>query len=184
MEKEKVEKNPDPITGSPGAHPVGVGLGTALGGTAGGAAGAALAGAAVGSAGGPVGTVAGVVAGGIAGAVAGKEVAESINPTREYDPEEEDAYWRGNFHTRGYVEEGTNYEDYRPAYEYGWESRVLYPDRRFEDVEPDLQIGWKWTQARMDWEQARPAVRDAWDRIEVRHSGIEKATGTSSPPRT
>jgi hypothetical protein len=48
--------NLDPITGAPGAHPVGVGLGAAAGGIAGGIA----AGAAVGTvAAGPVGTVVG-----------------------------------------------------------------------------------------------------------------------------
>ena len=49
------EPNRDPITGAPGAHPVGTGLG---------ATGGALAGAAAGSLAGPVGTVVGLVAAG------------------------------------------------------------------------------------------------------------------------
>src|SRR4051794_32509382 len=53
------DSNQDPITGEPGAHPVGVGVGTAAGGAAAGALGGAAAG--------PVGAVVGAVAGGLAG---------------------------------------------------------------------------------------------------------------------
>ncbi len=179
MDKEKHDKkNPDPITGAPGAHPVGVGVGTAVGGAAGGAAAAAVAGAAMGSAAGPVGTVVGVVAGGIAGAIAGKSVAESVNPT------EEDAYWQGNYHTRPYVDKGTSYDVYRPAYQYGWESRARHEGKRFEDVEGDLRTGWEGTKSKLGWDKARHAVRDAWERIEIRHTGTSKAAESSSPPKT
>lgn len=65
--------NRDPITGAPGAHPVG----TAVGATAGGVA----AGAAVGTVAGPVGTVIGAAVGAIAGGLAGKGVAEEVDPT-------------------------------------------------------------------------------------------------------
>ena len=63
----------DPITGTPGAHPVGTGLGAAAGGIA--------AGAAVGTVAGPVGTVVGAAAGAVAGGLAGKGVAETVDPT-------------------------------------------------------------------------------------------------------
>src|SRR6185312_12227812 len=82
------DSNPDPITGAPGAHPVGAGVGAAVGGAA--------AGAAAGSVAGPVGTVAGAVIGGVAGGYAGKGIAESIDPTAE------DAYWRENYANRSY----------------------------------------------------------------------------------
>src|SRR5947208_1092212 len=42
---ETADANPDPITGEPGAHPVGVGIGAAAGGAAAGALGGAAAGA-------------------------------------------------------------------------------------------------------------------------------------------
>ena len=87
------DSNPDPITGEPGAHPVGVGFGTAVGGAAAGAAAGAMAG--------PVGTVAGAVIGGVAGGLAGKGIAESIDPTAE------DAYWRENYANRSYYDQGT-----------------------------------------------------------------------------
>jgi uncharacterized protein (TIGR02271 family) len=69
-------RNPDPITGQPGSHPVGTGVGTAAGAAAGGAAGAAV--------GGPVGAGIGIVAGGIAGALTGKSTAETVHPTHEH----------------------------------------------------------------------------------------------------
>src|SRR5437870_5581583 len=120
-EKTKpVSENRDPISGEKGAHPVGVGVGTAIGGgVAGGAIGsaaAAIAGATVaGAAAGPVGAVVGAVAGGIVGAYAGKEVAENTNPTLE------DRYWEENYRSRPYIEQDIAYEEYRPAYRYGWE---------------------------------------------------------------
>jgi outer membrane lipoprotein SlyB len=75
--------NRDPITGAPGAHPVGVGLGAAAGGIA--------AGAAVGTvAAGPVGTVVGAAVGAIAGGLGGKAVAEKLDPTVEVTSTEPD----------------------------------------------------------------------------------------------
>jgi phage tail tape-measure protein len=83
MDNDKTKEattNADPITGAPGAHPVGVGLGAAAGGVAGGIA----AGAAVGTvAAGPVGTVVGAAVGAIAGGLGGKAVAEHFDPTTE-----------------------------------------------------------------------------------------------------
>lgn len=65
--------NLDPLTGAPGAHPVGTGVGAAAGGIA--------AGAAAGSVAGPVGTVVGAAIGAVAGGMAGKGVAETVDPT-------------------------------------------------------------------------------------------------------
>ena len=59
--------NRDPITGTPGAHPVGTGVGAAAGGAAGAAAGAV---------GGPLGMAAGAVIGAVVGGLAGKGVAD------------------------------------------------------------------------------------------------------------
>jgi hypothetical protein len=148
-------ENRDPITGEPGAHPVGTGIGAV--------AGAAAAGAAAGAAGGPVGAVVGAVAGGIVGGLAGKSIAESIDPTAE------DAYWRENHASRPYYEPSTTYdEDLAPAYRHGWESRARYADRSFDEVEPDLGRDWDSVKSgsRLNWDRAKHATRDAWDRIE------------------
>jgi hypothetical protein len=155
---EKHEANRDPISGEPGAHPYGVGVGTAVGGAASGAA--------LGTVVGPVGTVLGAVAGGLAGAFAGKALAESIDPTAE------DAHWREHYRTRPYVNSGETYLDYQIAYQYGWESRAIYPTAVFEDIEGELRKGWELTHPDEPWNRARHAVHDAWDRIDRRSASV------------
>lgn len=160
VRKANPDRNPDPITGAPGSHPVGTGIG---------AAGAGAAGVAIGTAvGGPVGSVVGgaigAVVGAVAGGLAGKGVAEAIDPTTE------DAYWRDNYSSRDYVRKGAMYDEYQPAYRYGWESRKAHVDKTFDQAEPLLARDWESTQrgsSAMNWEQARPACRDAWDRCDV-----------------
>src|SRR5688572_25998132 len=102
---EARDANRDPITGAPGAHPVGTGVGAAVGGAA--------AGAAAGTVAGPVGTVIGAAAGAIAGGLAGKGIAEKIDPTVE------DAYWQESYRGRPYIRSDYTYHDYGPAYMYG-----------------------------------------------------------------
>lgn len=151
------DANRDPITGTPGSHPVGTGLGA-------GAVGAAAAGAAVGLGAGPVGAAIGAAVGAVAGGLAGKGIAEQIDPTVEYE------YWEKTYPTTGYYDETVAYTDMAPAYQYGWESRARYEDRRWEDVESDLEAGWRETKhdSRLGWEKAKRAARDAWDRVETR----------------
>lgn len=146
------EKNLDPITGTPGSHPVGSGLGAAGGGAAG---------AAIGAAAGPVGAVIGAAVGGVVGGLIGKGVAESANPTIEHD------YWRANFSDRPYVDPGALYDEYGPAYQYGWESYERYPNRPFHEVEDELARDWESRRGRstLSWDRARHAVRDAWERL-------------------
>lgn len=147
------DENRDPISGAPGAHPVGTGAG-ALGGAA--------AGAAIGTAvGGPVGTAVGGVIGAVSGGLAGKGVAEAINPTVE------DGYWRENYKTRPYARAGTQYDQLQPAYRYGWESRSKNGDKDWKEVENDLESGWDKARgkSKMAWEDAKMATHDAWDHV-------------------
>jgi hypothetical protein len=169
------DENRDPISGEPGAHPIGVGTGTAVGGTAGGAAvgglaAAAAAGGIAGSVVGPVGTAigtaVGVVAGGIAGAYAGKSIAEKVNPT------EEDQYWRRNYRSRPYVNPDASYEEYQTAYRYGWETRAQHAGRSFDEAEAELRKHWGSNKSKLEWKNAGPAVRDAWDRIDKNCSEV------------
>lgn len=145
--------NRDPISGAPGSHPVGTGIGAVLGGAA--------AGAATGTVAGPVGTVVGAAIGAVVGGLAGKGLAESIDPTREDD------YWRENFTSRPYVNQGSSFDDYRPAYGYGVDSYRKYPGRSFDDVEPDLSKNWGTTRgdSGLSWDGAKHATRDAWNRV-------------------
>ena len=167
------DANPDPITGEPGAHPVGV---------AGGATGGALAGAAIGAMGGPIGSAVGGAIGAVAGGLAGKGVAESVNPT------EEDAYWRDNHASRPYFQSGRKYDDYSPAYRYGWESasRPEYQTRSFDDVESDLGRGWDKARGntRSEWNDMKHATRDAFERVRSRTgAGVTYASETDPTTR-
>ncbi len=155
-ETNKELRNEDPITGQPGAHPVGSGVGAALGGAATGA----VAGAAVG----PAGTVAGAVVGGVAGGLAGKAVAEKIDPTVETE------YWREQHTTRPYYKDNYDYGQYRTAYRAGWEAH-----------DPDVNEDWTTREAiarqrweneggaeYMSWEDASPAAEEAYARVHGR----------------
>jgi uncharacterized protein (TIGR02271 family) len=150
--KRTKDSNPDPITGEPGSHPVGVGVGTA---------GGASAGAAIGAVAGPIGAIAGAVVGGIAGGLAGKGVAEAIDPTVE------DAYWSKNYKKREYVAKGEAYDTYRPAYQYGVEASTKYPGKSWDEVETKLARGWNKArgESELAWDRAKLAARDAYDRV-------------------
>jgi hypothetical protein len=149
---ETVDENCDPLSGAPGAHPLGTGVGAAGGG---------VAGATVGSVGGPVGAAVGMVAGAVAGGLAGKSVAEHVDPT------DEDAFWRYEYPNRKYNKEGEPYESYQPAYRIGYEGVKRYPGRTFEQAEMDLQRDYDSSQSSsgLSWEHAKQAAQDAWNRV-------------------
>jgi hypothetical protein len=153
------DANRDPITGTPGAHPVGAGVG---------AAGGAATGAAIGAVGGPVGAAVGLVAGAVVGGLAGKSVAEKMDPTVE------DAYWKTNYSKQKYVDTNAPYTMYQPAYRTGYEGRGQYPGKKFEEVETNLKRDYEKSRGNstLSWEKARPATRDAWNRGEHAKGGI------------
>lgn len=162
-ERRNGEPNRDPITGAPGAHPIGTGIGAAAGGMA--------AGAAAGSVAGPVGAVAGAAIGAVVGGLAGKGVAEMIDPTAE------EAYWSQNYTREPYYERGYTFEDYHPGYRTGWEGRMRYEGRHFDDVESDLQFDYERNRgkSRLEWEKNRHAARAAWERVDVTGQQIDRS---------
>jgi len=146
------EANREPAGDTSSAHPLGVGVGAASGGATG---------AVIGAAAGPVGAVVGAAVGGVVGALIGEGVAESIHPKLEHD------YWRAHYSDRSYVQPGATYETYGPAYQFGWESWLRYPERDFDEIEPELRQEWETTGGDRDlnWDHAKEAVRDAWNRV-------------------
>ena len=82
--------------------------------------------------------------------------------------DKEDAWWRENYGARPYAS-GRNYEEFRPAYRYGYESGSHHMGRSWDDVEPDLRTGWDRYEGRggaeSTWEKVKDAVRDAWHRV-------------------
>ena len=135
------------------------GTGAAVGAVAGGVSGGLAAGAAVGGMTGPVGAAVGAAVGAVAGALAGKML--------RVDEAAEVAYWRDNYSTRPYAATGASYDDYGPAYLHGIDAYSRYPDRTFEEIVPELSRDWRSARGHssLEWEDARPATRDAWQRL-------------------
>ena len=148
--------NREPITGTPGAHPLGTGAGAASGG---------VAGAAIGVAAGPIGVAVGAVAGGLAG----KRAAEAVNPAVE------EAYWKAAYVREPYYSSGTSYDFYAAAYRTGWEGRARLEDRNFDEAEADLRDDYERATADNgpNWEDARIATRAAWDRIDQMRGDVQ-----------
>ena len=134
-------------------HSIGEGTGAVAG---------AVTGAAIGSAAGPVGSLVGAVAGGVIGAKAGDSIAGAVNPT-EYED-----HFKKNYTTTSYYDRSRDWNDYEPAYKYGYQTYGTYRGRDFDSVEPELERNWDSTRgnSRLAWGEARGAVRDGWHHIE------------------
>ncbi|MBA2413507.1 MAG: hypothetical protein H0V63_11890 [Burkholderiaceae bacterium] len=156
MNRDTVDKKPDanrdPITGTPGSHPVGTAIGAAGGGVAAGALAGTLAA-------GPVGTVVGAAIGAVAGGLAGKAVAESIDPTVV------DSHWKGRYEREPYFESGMTYDDYAPSYRLGADARQRNEGSSFDQVEHSLSRDYENVkgESRLGWEKAKRSARAGWD---------------------
>lgn len=113
--------------------------------------------------------VAGAVSGGIAAgkhAMANKGTVAPIDTAAPIDPAAEHAFWRKELANRPYYAPGTPYEQYSPAFQYGWSSFLENKGKKFEEVE--LQLGRDWDahrgQSQLSWKHVRGATLDAWDR--------------------
>jgi phage tail tape-measure protein len=151
---DKRDANRDPISGAPGAHPIGTGIGAAAGGMA--------AGAAAGTVAGPLGTLAGAAIGAVVGGLAGKAVGEMVDPTAE------DTYWRTKYSDESYYQSGMTYDDYAPAYRTGFNGRSQHAGRKFDEVEDNLESSYNSAKGAspLSWEKAKHATRAAWDRVD------------------
>ena len=134
-------------------HSIGEGTGAVAG---------AIAGAAVGSAGGPAGSLIGAIAGGVLGAKGGGAVAEAVNPT-EYV-----SHFEKNYKAAPYYSSDKEWADYQPAYKYGYDTYGEYRGQKFDDVQDTLERNWDTAKAksRLEWAEAKSAVRDGWHHIE------------------
>ncbi len=148
------DSNPDPITGQPGAHPVGTGVGAAVAGAAAGAAGGLI--------GGPVGAAVGAVIGGVAGGLAGKGVAESIDPTVE------DGYWRKTTRVVLITTQISLMTTTSPRTNTAGNRKQKTCIGHSTRPKKRMSRQWNSVKARstLTWDKAKHATRDAWNRIE------------------
>lgn len=82
---------------------------------------------------------------------------------------DDDAYYRQDWQTN-YARLGGTYDDYAPAYRYGYEMRrnARYQGRDWDDVESDLRSDWDTRygdRGTSTWERMKAAVRSGWDRM-------------------
>ena len=83
-----------------------------------------------------------------------------------FEPSGEDAYWSKHFSGEPYVEPGSKYETYAPAYRFGATAFDKNRAHTFEEVEGDLGEEWSVAQPEgLPWARAKEAVRAAWKRL-------------------
>lgn len=89
-------------------------------------------------------------------------------PSLALDALRQDSHWSGAFHAEPYFRVGREYEDYAPAYCVGYVGYAQYGGR-FEDSLVSLRANWERIRgaSRLTTEEAMPAVRAAWDRVEA-----------------
>jgi hypothetical protein len=89
--------------------------------------------------------------------------------SRQSDFSGEEAFWRSTYPSRPYFAPDVPFETYAAAYRHGWEARSKLSTRSFADVERLLRTEWEQSDAgrQLDWNRARPAISDAWDRTDV-----------------
>jgi hypothetical protein len=80
----------------------------------------------------------------------------------------EHEFWRKEFSNRPYFTLGTPYEQYGPAFQYGWESCAKYKGKTFQEVEAQLEREWEIHRGKsqLSWNHVKEATRDAWQRVE------------------
>jgi hypothetical protein len=92
----------------------------------------------------------------------------AIESTRYGDWDQEDQYWQKTYRSRPYGS-NTTYDQWQPAYRFGYESAGRYSGRSWNEVERDLERDWDTYGYRGDnrstWQQIKDAARDAWDRV-------------------
>jgi len=77
-----------------------------------------------------------------------------------------DNYFRSDYENR-YAATGASYDQYRPAYEYGYRMSQdeRYRSRQFEDVEPELRRDYESQYPHQPWESFKAAVRHGWQKM-------------------
>ena len=90
---------------------------------------------------------------------------DSIAVECEVDAVREDAYWQRAFRDEGYFIADLEYEDYAPAYCVGYTGFAQYGGT-FAEAEKSLCANWERIKgdSRLPFEQARLAIRAAWER--------------------
>jgi hypothetical protein len=145
------KRNADPVSNTPGSHPIKTGIGAIVGGAASGLA--------VGAVAGPVGAVVGAMIGGAAaGGLAGKGIGELIDPTTEDN-------WIREY-LKDHPKLNDRAADFTHAYRFGLAARQRYAGQQFHAVADDLETDWYADPKRngLAWGEAQYAIRGGFER--------------------
>jgi hypothetical protein len=100
--------------------------------------------------------------------------ASPINETKEEKERNdmdrsttEETYWREHHASQPYADKQRSYEDYAPAYRFGYDAATKHTGKRFEEIEEDVALNYEKSrpESALPWDHARPAVKAAWDRL-------------------
>ena len=85
--------------------------------------------------------------------------------------------FRRDFDTR-YGASGGNYDDYAPAYNYGYAMAAdpRYRGKRFDDVESDLRSDYGRRYPNSAWEKMKDSIRYGWDKVTGKASSTAAGT--------
>ena len=74
--------------------------------------------------------------------------------------------WR-NHYQQNYSNSGMKYEQYEPAYQYGYDLRSdkRYTDWDWNRLEPEARKNWETRYPNTAWDKAKNAVRYAWESV-------------------
>ena len=99
---------------------------------------------------------------------------------RTIDREED--FWRTQYRSRPYVTYGGKVDDYLPAYRYGIDAKVQFPDRSFSDIEATLEKNWLRARGRssLRWDKAKLAAEDSWIRMTAIVAAQKEAAAASA----
>lgn len=109
-----------------------------------------------------------------------RESNSGSHPAKEsmagIDGAAEASYWMTNHASRPFAVVTYTYEEFAPAYQYGWESfgRPHYQGKTFESIEADLGRGWEKAKgtSKLGWDHAKAATHEAWDRVKNAASAL------------
>jgi hypothetical protein len=92
----------------------------------------------------------------------------SITGKGMLDSADYNRHFADSFKDSSFFRPGSEWQDYEPAYQYGYQSFDRHRGRRFEEVEPELAQAWNTTRrgSKLGWAEAREAVREGWHYLE------------------
>ena len=98
-----------------------------------------------------------------------QDLSDPAASVSRVDAQAEDAYWQRTFWRERYYSAGLDYEDYAPAYCVGYIGYAQYGGE-YDDAERSLWANWERIKgdSRLSMDQARLAMRAAWDRMAAR----------------